>query len=209
MALTTKQRDILAYIEEISEKKGVPPTFREIREYFGFSSLGTVYSHIRTLKKKKVLKEGKYSQIELVNEETVAPFAKLSIIGEIIEQQPPIIWTQSIPYILPQTFVIDEKTAYLFLARGSSLHAELIDHEDLLLVQSGVAAVDGDLVFALKQGAVFIRTYFKEGSYVRLESKTNSSPIFVDQEDLLIQGIITAIIRPLIPSVKPHYNKLI
>ena len=199
--LTSKQKNIVTYIKEITSKRGTAPTFREIQKYFGFSSLGTVYCHIQTLKRKKVIKEGKYTQIELV-EKTLTDFIPLSIIGEVEQERPPVIWTHTVSYNVPKSFVIYPDTAYLFIAKGDSLHSELIDHEDLLVVQAGLIPEDGDTIFALNQGSVYIKTYFKEGIYVRLESKTIAPSLMFESSHLLIQGVITAVIRSYIDPLK-------
>ena len=197
--LTLKQKRIFAFIEEITKQKGVPPTFREIQKHFGFSSIGTVYSHIRTLKKKKLLQEGKYARV-LINTKpkNSAAFIELPLIGELMQGSPPKIWSESSSYTIPESFLSNEAPAYLFLAKGKSLHSELIDDEDLILVQAGILPEEGDSIFALVEGAVLIKTYFKEAAGIRLESKVGGvPPLFFEEDALLIQGVITAVIRQL------------
>lgn len=198
-SLTPKQKKIFAFIEETEKQKGSPPTFREIQKHFGFSSLGTVYSHIQTLKKKKALQGGRYISIEIAKESGKSGLVNLAIIGEVMQGHPPKMWNEPISYPIPESFIINESSAYLFLVKGETLQHELIDDEDLLVVQAGVAAEEGDSVFALFAGGVLIKTYFKEGKGIRLESKSRQvPPLFFEEDSLLIQGVITAVIRPLI-----------
>lgn len=194
--LTAKQRQILAFIEEESKKKGTAPTFREIQHHFGFSSLGTVYSHIQTLKKKRILKEGKYSQIELMSmRQEIDATIPLPLVGEIMQKCPPKMWNESVSYLIPRAFVIDENAAYLFIAKGESFQSELIDDGDFLVVQAGILPQEGDVVFALSEGSVLIKSYFEESSYIRLESKIRTTSQFFKPNALLIQGVVTAVIR--------------
>src|SRR6185295_7298963 len=54
--LTERQRDILNFIKEFQNERGVAPTHREICDHFGFSSYGTVYKHLSLLQKKGLIK---------------------------------------------------------------------------------------------------------------------------------------------------------
>jgi len=189
--LTPKQAEILAFIEENGS-----PTFREIQKHFGFSSLGTVYSHVKALKKQKKLLDKKYARLQPKKEKDGATLL-IPIIGEIKLGLPPKMWGESILYPIHKSLIVNENTAYFFLVKGDSFHSELIDDEDLIAVQAGVLPEDGDLVFALSGGSVLIRTYFKQGNKIRLESKQKEFQIF-GKDRLEIQGVITAVIRPLI-----------
>ena len=55
--LTKRQREIIDFIEAYVIEQGHSPSYRNIQKYFGFSSLGSVYNHIQTLKKKGVIRE--------------------------------------------------------------------------------------------------------------------------------------------------------
>src|ERR1700748_1042967 len=54
--LTERQRDILQFIREFQNARGVAPTHREICDHFGFSSYGTVYKHLSLLQKKGLIR---------------------------------------------------------------------------------------------------------------------------------------------------------
>lgn len=50
MSLTKKQKQVFDYISTYIEENEVSPTQIEIKEYFGFKSLGSVQDYIRYLK---------------------------------------------------------------------------------------------------------------------------------------------------------------
>ena len=54
--VTERQRDILNFIREFQEERGIAPTHREICDHFGFSSYGTVYKHLSLLEKKGLIR---------------------------------------------------------------------------------------------------------------------------------------------------------
>src|SRR5260370_41299529 len=56
MALTKRQRQVYDYIAEVVQKKGYSPSFEEIGDGSGLSSLATVHKHITNLEKKGLLR---------------------------------------------------------------------------------------------------------------------------------------------------------
>src|SRR5881628_1685157 len=72
--LTERQRDILNFIREFQQKRGVAPTHREICDHFGFSSYGTVYKHLSLLEKKGLIRRdwNQKRGVELVEESSAA-----------------------------------------------------------------------------------------------------------------------------------------
>src|SRR5579859_4285727 len=56
MALTKRQRQVYDYIAEFVQKNGYSPSFEEIGDGMGLSSLATVHKHITNLEKKGLLR---------------------------------------------------------------------------------------------------------------------------------------------------------
>ena len=54
--LTSRQREILNYINEEVMRKNYPPSVREICKKMGLSSSSTVHAHLRALEKKGYIK---------------------------------------------------------------------------------------------------------------------------------------------------------
>lgn len=57
MKLTKKQLAVLDFLQDFMEEKGCAPTYREIREGLGLSSVSAVAEHIDNLVAKGVLKK--------------------------------------------------------------------------------------------------------------------------------------------------------
>src|ERR1051326_5607248 len=53
--LTDRQKAILDFFAEFQRTHGYPPTHREIRDRFGYTSYGTVHKHLRLLREKGYL----------------------------------------------------------------------------------------------------------------------------------------------------------
>lgn len=52
LALTTKQQRVLNYVLRYLGKHGIPPTRREIADYFGFASLTAAQGHLKAIENK-------------------------------------------------------------------------------------------------------------------------------------------------------------
>src|SRR5499427_11066134 len=56
MALTRRQKEVYDFLAQFVEKHGYSPSFEEIGEGLGLSSLATVHKHISNLEEKGLLK---------------------------------------------------------------------------------------------------------------------------------------------------------
>src|SRR6185436_4122051 len=58
MALTNRQARVLEFVRSFIDKQGHCPSFEEIGDGVGLSSLATIHKHISTLEEKGYLKRG-------------------------------------------------------------------------------------------------------------------------------------------------------
>lgn len=68
MSLTPRQKDILDFIVEFQVEKGYSPTYREIGEAIGVSSVGGVAAHIQNIEERGYIKtiKGNRRMIEVI-----------------------------------------------------------------------------------------------------------------------------------------------
>ena len=64
--LTKRQQEVYACIKKYIEKKGFPPTVREIGEKTGLSSSSSVHRHLTILENKGYIEKGKEKARALV-----------------------------------------------------------------------------------------------------------------------------------------------
>src|ERR1700751_6441935 len=74
MAITRRQRQVYDFISDFVQKHGYSPSFEEIGEGLGLSSLATVHKHISNLEKKALLTRA-YNRSRSID--LVAPKGKL------------------------------------------------------------------------------------------------------------------------------------
>lgn len=199
--LTKRQREVLDYIESYIESNDYSPSYRNIQEHFGFSSLGTVYNYIKVLKRKNVVQGEKNSSRSLTptNFETKKGSAEIELpfLGYISANVPIDTFPQIQTASVPQTLVPFPARTYVLRARGDSLSDEFIADGDLILVEARQEAKPGETVLALiHHNETQIKKYYPEGQYVRLESRMQGrSPLVVRNEEVVVQGIIVGLIR--------------
>ncbi len=81
MALTRRQKQALDFLVSFINHHGYSPSFEEIGEGLGLSSLATVHKHMQTLEKKGFIRRG-YNQsrsVEVVAVPGSVPFAKTAV----------------------------------------------------------------------------------------------------------------------------------
>lgn len=198
--LTQKQNDILRFIHHFIETHHYSPSYREIMQHFAFSSPGSVYKYIHTLKRKGALIAEKRCSRSLTPID--APLStkrqadvELPFIGNISAGHPIEMFIQTQTIIVPLSLVHAPDKTYVLRALGDSLNEEAINDGDLLIVEARQDAQAGEMIIALiNQHDTVIKRYYPEGQYVRLESH-HHQPFILRQESITIQGILLGLIR--------------
>ena len=204
--ITKRQRDIVNYIHEFIAAHRYSPSYREIGSHFGFSSLGSVYKHIHTLRKKGVL------QLEAMSSRSLKPVneavkngtifeKKLPLIGNISAGVPIQLFSKSQEVYVPHAFVRLPDQTYVLKAQGNSLNEELIGDGDLIVVEARQEAHPGETIVALiNNHDTILKKYYPEGDYVKLTGcNPHQHPIILRTEDIQIQGIVVGLVRSYSP----------
>lgn len=198
--LTHRQHEILHFIEEFIRIKGFSPTYKEIKDHFSLSSLGTIYKHLYALKKKGLItsEKGHKSSIKTVNNIAQSGLEiSIPLIGKISEGVPLEIFSQSIPFSVPKDFVRFPEKTYVLQVIGDSLNEEFICDKDYLIVEASQDPPVGSTIVALiNHHDTIVKRYFLEGSYIYLTGNNpHHKPILLRPEDVRIQGTIVTLIR--------------
>jgi repressor LexA len=100
--------------------------------------------------------------------------------------------------------IADTKSLFALRVRGKSMIEDLIDDGDIVVCRPQDHADDGDTVVALilsgpsETGEATLKRFYRDSERVRLEPRNPTmSPIFVDPEDLRIQGKVVTVIRQM------------
>ncbi len=204
MAITRRQRQVYDFISEFVQKHGYSPSFEEIGEGLGLSSLATVHKHISNLEKKALLTrdynrsrsidllppKGRLKQAMSVNTTMVLP-----LLGRIAAGQP--IEAVENPETISLADFVRSKEVFVLEVRGESMQDEHIMSGDYVLVEKAKTAHNGDIVVALVGGAdATLKRFYRDGDNIRLQpSNANMQPIVVPAASVDVQGRVIGVLR--------------
>src|SRR6184192_3335437 len=204
MAITRRQRQVYDYISDFVQRNGYSPSFEEIGEGMGLSSLATVHKHISNLEKKGLLTrdynrsrsidllppKGRLKQSMSVNTTMVLP-----LMGRIAAGQP--IEAVQNPETISLADFVRLKEVFVLEVRGDSMQDEAILDGDYVLVEKARTAHNGDIVVALVDSSdATLKRFYQEGDNIRLQpSNAAMKPIIVPAASVEIQGRVIRVLR--------------
>ncbi|MGM0439545.1 MAG: transcriptional repressor LexA [Chlamydiota bacterium] len=200
---TKRQKEILEYISQYTNDYGYSPSYREIKERFNFSSLGSVYKHLHALKRKGLIDNEKHCSRSLrVTDDALKSSAattavEVPFIGHFSAGSPIETFSSISTISVPEMLVSSTEHSYIFQVRGDNLSHDQINDSDLLIVEANPHPEPGDLIMAMIHNhETVIKRYYTEGMYIRLEAPHSSAyPITIHQEEVSIQGKVIGLLR--------------
>jgi repressor LexA len=212
-SLSTRQKDILNYIEDFMSRRGFPPAIRQIQETLGISSTSVVAYNLKALEGKGLLKrEGKVSRGITIPQTSPATLSRhnpmqVPLLGVITAGQPlpnpEEIQAESAETVeVPPEIAPPEKLqdVYALKVRGHSMIDALIDDGDIVLIRYQETAENGQMIAARIEddNAVTLKKFYKEGGRVRLQpANVTMDPIYVDAANVRIQGRVVGVLRQM------------
>jgi repressor LexA len=195
MNLTKRQKEILDFITRYRATHGISPTQREIREFFGLSSFGTVQKHLRLLEEKKALTRDWNKSRSLAPVETPPAISVVILLGQVAAGHPIEPFPDRDMIEVPPS-LLGKGEHFVLKVRGDSMVDDGIRDGDFIVVARREKAENGQTVVALIKGEATLKKFFAEGKKVRLQpANPTMKPIYADPRDVRIQGIVTGLIR--------------
>lgn len=201
MALTKKQRQILDYVESFVDANGYSPSYEEIAQAFGYSSLATVHEHLTNLEQKGFLRKNynKSRSLEVVRADLNTLSLELPLLGVVAAGLP----IETIPDAEQETIAVPHDMVrrgnnYVLRVKGDSMIDEQIRDGDYIIVNSRQTAENGEMVVALVAGeSATVKKFYREsGNRVRLQpANPTMRPMYFDANEVQIQGIVVGVIR--------------
>jgi repressor LexA len=201
MALTRRQKEVYDFISGFVDKHGYSPSFEEIAEGLGLSSLATVHKHITNLEEKQLLRRdyNRSRSIDLLKPKgrmkqslAVAAESSLSLplLGRIAAGRP--LEAVENPESISLADFTRSKEVYVLQVKGESMH-----DGDYVLVEKADSARDGEIVVALVDNSdATLKRIYREGPKVRLQpSNAAMQPIIVPAQSVQVQGRVIGVLR--------------
>ncbi len=212
--LTPRQRRILDVIREAVERRGYPPSMREIGEAVGLTSSSSVAHQLATLQRKGFLRRdpNRPRAVEVVapHEHSEDPGPEAPADDSDINAQPqptyvpvvgriaaggPILAEQAVEDVFPlPRQIVGEGTLFLLKVVGDSMIEAAIADGDWVVVRQQPVADNGDIVAAMIDGEATVKTFRRRDGQVWLMPH-NSAYEPISGNEATILGRVTAVLR--------------
>ena len=202
MKLSTRQQEILDYIQARVEADGLPPTRAEINRHFGFSSPNAAQSHLRALEKKGAIRLNPRLArgiVPLSTRESAAGRAGIPLIGRVAAGQPVLAIENQERMVELDSQLFQPRPDYLLRVSGNSMIDAGILDGDMLAVHRTPDARSGQIVVARINDEVTVKRLRTKSDRILLEA---ANPEFQDiqvseQDDFALEGIAVGVMRDL------------
>ena len=189
--LTDRQAAVLDFIKSEINKKGYPPSVREIGTELGLNSPSSVHSHLSTLEQKGYIKRDKSKPraLEVMDQSVYAQkeMVDVPILGKIAAGEPIFADNNYEDFFpLPLEYLHSNKDLFMLRASGESMIEVGINDGDLIIVEHTSYAKNGEIVAALIEDEATVKTFYKENGHYRLQPENSSmEPIIVPEVEIL------------------------
>ena len=201
--LTRQQQAVYDFVKSYIEEKSYPPTIREIGAAVGLSSTSTVHSHVKTLIDKGYLVSSPSTQRTIalaMPENKQRHVMDVPCVGTVAAGTPILAFddvTESLP--LPTSLLHGAKKgeAFILEVKGESMIEAGINSGDMIVVNNGLGAENGDIVVARVCGdTATVKLIFYENPKIRLQPENSGmEPIYADYDNVEVLGRVVALLR--------------
>jgi repressor LexA len=220
--LTPRQRRVLEVIRSAVERKGYPPSMREIGEAVGLTSSSSVSHQLATLERKGFLRRdpnrpraievrspesgpvaapsydggGSVHDLETGSGDARPAAAYVPLVGRIAAGGP-ILAEQAVEDVFPlPRQVVGEGTLFLLQVQGDSMVDAAICDGDWVVVRQQPVAENGEVVAAMIEGEATVKTLRRRGGHVWLMPE-NPAYEPIPGDDATVLGRVVAVLRRL------------
>ena len=208
--LSLKQRQIIKFIRRFYEDRGYPPAIRDIVSGCGISSTSVVAYNLNILEREGYIRRhGEVARgIELMHRKSSRNSVQVPIIGQIAAGEPipvPIADTWDVTASSDTLEVSRDLTrgregVYALKVKGWSMVDALVKDGDIVLMQYVDAVDNGEVaaVWLKAEKEATLKRFYAESGRVRLQpANSQMQPIYVQPDNVDIQGRVIAVIRQL------------
>jgi repressor LexA len=201
--ISSRQQQILRYIQQHMDAHGYPPTVREIGSAVSLSSSSTVHAHLKTLQEQGHIERDAVltRAIKLTGSggSESHPLHKsviqMPIIGTVAAGKPRLaVEDVEDVFPLPSDFISGD--GFMLRVIGDSMIEDGIHEGDLVVVRRQQTADNGETVVAMIDNEATVKRFYKEKSRIRLQpANKRMKPMYFDTVD--IAGKVVGLVRHL------------
>ena len=210
MALSSRQQQIIEFIRRFLADRHYPPTIRDIVAGCGISSTSVVEYNLKILDREGYIRRHPEVSrgIELLprspsrGHRCLVPVIGRIAAGEPIPVPAPDTWDISSSETLEVTedLTRGRNEVYALRVRGSSMVDALINDGDIVLMQYVNVVENGEMaaIWLKAEKEVTLKKFYAEPGRIRLQpANSQMQPIYVEPDNVEIQGRVIAVIRQL------------
>jgi repressor LexA len=202
--LTPVQEKVFNFLKDHLQKKGFPPTLREIASHFGLQGPKAPQKTLSILERKGYIHKapGGSRAIEILGHPSVrlTRILPIPIVGRV-QAGEPILAVENIEgYISLDRSIASSEDVFLLRVQGDSMIDAHIQDGDFALVKPQPNAENGEIVVALIEDEATIKRIFQKRDLIRLEpANPKMEPIVVKkgEKKVAIVGKVIGIFRKL------------
>ena len=191
--LSSKQQRFLDYIRSYTLRNGQAPSYEEIMDSLGFTSLGTVNWYVNILTHNGYLSRSKGpngKRALTLPDEQLASLARLPLLGLIAAGEPIEALENAESVEVPGPFVHPDN--FVLRVKGTSMIDDCIEDGDYVIVRKTAAAKSGQAVVALINGEATLKRYYPKPGHVELHPRNPDFPVIQVSpgDNFHIQGVV-------------------
>jgi repressor LexA len=207
-ALTARQRQVLDFIDDVTRRRGYPPSVREIGAAVGLSSPSTVHAHLAALQNKGYLRRDstKPRALEISADPGSGaaverrPVRHVPLVGDVAAGTG-VLAAENVEEVvpLPEDFTGDGELFMLRVRGDSMIEAGILDG-DFVVVRSQPEGSPGDVVVAGIPGEeATVKTLARPrgGRVVLRPANPALDDLEFDPADVRIYGRVVTVLRRL------------
>ncbi|MGL4523764.1 MAG: transcriptional repressor LexA [Bacilli bacterium] len=205
MKISKRQEAILSFIQDEIQRKGYPPSVREIAVGVGLASGSTVHNHLDQLEKNGFIRRDKTKPraIEVLYDNgqkdgfSSSAVASIPVLGKVTAGIPiTAIQHAEDVMTIPLTMLKGDPSEHFMLrvSGDSMMNAGILDH-DYVIVRAQPSASNGEIVVAMtEEDEATVKTFYKEKDHFRLQPENDRlSPILL--ANVTILGKVVGVVR--------------
>jgi repressor LexA len=200
MSLTNIQSEILVFIKNSLERRGVAPSTSEICSKFGFKSFGTVARHMKRLEEKGYLRRAGRRNKQGVTLLDQPRALNVSLVGTVAAGLPiEAVHGHEANFAVPE-HLIGPGEHFALKVKGQSMVEDGICDGDVILVRRQSQANNGETVVALVDNEATVKRFYHDKSdKVELRpANSGMQSIWIsgkNLKNLMIQGVVVGLFR--------------
>jgi repressor LexA len=197
--ISERQQAIYRFIRESIDRRGIPPSIREIGERFGIRSTNGVDKNLAALERAGLITREKGTSRGIAVAGGRQAQASVPLLGRVAAGLPVLSPENREGECTVDRELFGIRPAQSFFAlrvKGDSMiEAHILDGDTVLVAEQAVAS-NGDIVVALVEGEATVKRFFREPGRVRLQPENRTMrPIVVEGGDLRILGRVVGVMR--------------